>query len=253
MVDDARGQMARRVVVAAPRHVAGQMRRVLVAGRLQRQEWVPRPTISAAVRVGRRAVRLDEREAGPGAAPRPASAASGSSRVAVPGAGSLAVLRRPGAAAVGLAVVRTGVRPVGVLPRAGGLARQVVVAPAPILRSQDGTGFVALTPRATMQVRSFAPGLGVVDRAWSKRPAGAPHAAPVRVSEQWRQGAAGFSAASQDNDLYAAAGLKEADSAATFGRMFEDYMALQARLPPAGGAAFDPRLTPSWAGVKLPL
>jgi len=252
MVDDARGQMARRVVVAAPRHAAGQMRRVLVVGRLQRQEWVPRPTISAAVRVGRWAVRLDEREAGPGAAPRPASAASGSSRVAALGAGSLAVLRRPGAAAVGLAVVRAGVRPVGVLPRAGGLARQVVVAPAPILRSQDGTGFVALTPRATMQVRSFAPGLGVVDRAWSKRPAGAPHAAPVRVSEQWR-GAAGFSAASPDNELYAAAGLKEPDSAATFGRMFEDYMALQARLPPAGGAAFDPRLTPSWAGVKLPL
>jgi hypothetical protein len=35
--------------------------------------------------------------------------------------------------------------------------------------------------------------------------------------------------------------------------MFEDDMARQARLPPAGGAAFDPRLTPSWAGVKLPL
>lgn len=33
----------------------------------------------------------------------------------------------------------------------------------------------------------------------------------------------------------------------------EDYFTRQARLPPAGGAAFDPRLTPAWAGVKIPV
>jgi len=34
---------------------------------------------------------------------------------------------------------------------------------------------------------------------------------------------------------------------------FEDYVARQARLPPAGGGAFDPRLTPVWFGQKLAL
>jgi hypothetical protein len=33
----------------------------------------------------------------------------------------------------------------------------------------------------------------------------------------------------------------------------DDYFTRQARLPPAGGAAFDPRLTPAWAGVKIPV
>ncbi len=35
--------------------------------------------------------------------------------------------------------------------------------------------------------------------------------------------------------------------------LFEDYFARQARLPPAGGGAFDPRLTPVWFGQKLAL
>jgi len=33
----------------------------------------------------------------------------------------------------------------------------------------------------------------------------------------------------------------------------QDFFMRQARLPPAGGTAFDPRLTPAWAGVKLPV
>jgi hypothetical protein len=42
--------------------------------------------------------------------------------------------------------------------------------------------------------------------------------------------------------------------AAGMGARFEDvlgdYFARQARLPPAGGGAFDPRLTPVWLGQK---
>ena len=41
-------------------------------------------------------------------------------------------------------------------------------------------------------------------------------------------------------------------SAAAFDNGFEAYLIRQARLPPAGMTAFDPRLTPAWAGVKLP-
>jgi len=41
-------------------------------------------------------------------------------------------------------------------------------------------------------------------------------------------------------------------SAAAFDKGFETYLMRQARLPPAGMTAFDPRLTPAWAGVKLP-
>ncbi len=36
-------------------------------------------------------------------------------------------------------------------------------------------------------------------------------------------------------------------------RALDDYFALQARLPPSGATAFDPRLTPAWAGLKLPV
>jgi hypothetical protein len=36
-------------------------------------------------------------------------------------------------------------------------------------------------------------------------------------------------------------------------RALDEYFALQARLPPSGATAFDPRLTPAWAGVKLPV
>ena len=36
-------------------------------------------------------------------------------------------------------------------------------------------------------------------------------------------------------------------------RAVKDYFAHQARLPPAGAVAFDPRLTPAWAGLKLPV
>ena len=31
-----------------------------------------------------------------------------------------------------------------------------------------------------------------------------------------------------------------------------DFFFQQSRLPPSGATAFDPRLTPEWAGVKLP-
>jgi hypothetical protein len=33
--------------------------------------------------------------------------------------------------------------------------------------------------------------------------------------------------------------------------LLDDYFSRQARLPPAGGGAFDPRLTPVWLGQKL--
>lgn len=36
-------------------------------------------------------------------------------------------------------------------------------------------------------------------------------------------------------------------------RAIDDYFARQARLPPSGAMAFDPRLTPTWAGLKLPV
>jgi hypothetical protein len=36
------------------------------------------------------------------------------------------------------------------------------------------------------------------------------------------------------------------------GQALEEYFFQQSRLPPAGAAAFDPRLTPLWAGLKIP-
>lgn len=36
-------------------------------------------------------------------------------------------------------------------------------------------------------------------------------------------------------------------------RALDDYFNRQARLPPSGATAFDPRLTPAWAGLKLPV
>ncbi len=38
-----------------------------------------------------------------------------------------------------------------------------------------------------------------------------------------------------------------------FGDALDDYFFRQSRLPPVRGTAFDPRLTPLWAGMKLPL
>jgi hypothetical protein len=35
-------------------------------------------------------------------------------------------------------------------------------------------------------------------------------------------------------------------------RTLKDYFFRQSRLPPAGITAFDPRLTPVWAGLKIP-
>ncbi|MBU6419052.1 MAG: hypothetical protein KGQ79_04915 [Proteobacteria bacterium] len=37
-----------------------------------------------------------------------------------------------------------------------------------------------------------------------------------------------------------------------FGDALEEYFFRQSRLAPSGGAAFDPRLSPLWAGLKLP-
>jgi hypothetical protein len=39
---------------------------------------------------------------------------------------------------------------------------------------------------------------------------------------------------------------------ADFGDALEEYFFRQSRLAPSGGAAFDPRLSPLWAGLKLP-
>jgi hypothetical protein len=36
-------------------------------------------------------------------------------------------------------------------------------------------------------------------------------------------------------------------------RAMGDYFAHQARLPPSGAMAFDPRLTPAWTGLKIPV
>jgi|GEM_PF-4607005 hypothetical protein len=36
------------------------------------------------------------------------------------------------------------------------------------------------------------------------------------------------------------------------GQALEEYFFEQSRMPPAGTTAFDPRLTPAWAGLKLP-
>lgn len=38
-----------------------------------------------------------------------------------------------------------------------------------------------------------------------------------------------------------------------FADALDDYFFRQSRLAPSGGVAFDPRLSPAWAGVKLPL
>lgn len=40
---------------------------------------------------------------------------------------------------------------------------------------------------------------------------------------------------------------------ADISRAMGDYFMHQARLPPSGAMAFDPRLTPAWAGLKLPV
>ena len=40
---------------------------------------------------------------------------------------------------------------------------------------------------------------------------------------------------------------------ADMSRAINDYFVHQARLPPSGAMAFDPRLTPAWAGLKLPV
>jgi hypothetical protein len=42
-------------------------------------------------------------------------------------------------------------------------------------------------------------------------------------------------------------------SSVELSQALEDYFTRQARLPPSGATAFDPRLTPAWAGVKLPV
>jgi hypothetical protein len=34
--------------------------------------------------------------------------------------------------------------------------------------------------------------------------------------------------------------------------MVDDYVFRQSRLPPRGGAAFNPLLSPLWAGLKIP-
>jgi hypothetical protein len=39
---------------------------------------------------------------------------------------------------------------------------------------------------------------------------------------------------------------------ADLGRMVDDYVFRQSRLPPRGGAAFNPLLSPLWAGLKIP-
>jgi hypothetical protein len=99
---------------------------------------------------------------------------------------------------------------------------------------------------------SFAPpGGGTVDggplypaRPWA---AGAPallqqggvhDAVPVQVGDDQ------FTAAAEA----APASLAPAD----IGRALENYIFRQSRLPPAGGAGFNPLLSPVWAGLKVP-
>ena len=36
-------------------------------------------------------------------------------------------------------------------------------------------------------------------------------------------------------------------------RELDEYFMRQARLPPSGATAFDPRVTPAWAGLKIPM
>ncbi len=59
-------------------------------------------------------------------------------------------------------------------------------------------------------------------------------------------------AGAMDQDAIWAGKLLDA-ARSDFDRAIQDFFMRQARLPPAGGMAFDPRLTPAWAGVKLPV
>lgn len=64
------------------------------------------------------------------------------------------------------------------------------------------------------------------------------------------------------NDEVSERGIKEVHGSvvqdphkrvADMSRAINDYFVHQARLPPSGAMAFDPRLTPAWAGLKLPV
>ncbi len=69
-------------------------------------------------------------------------------------------------------------------------------------------------------------------------------------SRRWRE-----EASSDTESEYKVSGLSGAavTSPVNFSHMLDDYFIRQARLPPSGATAFDPRLTPAWAGLKLPI
>ncbi len=88
---------------------------------------------------------------------------------------------------------------------------------------------------------------------FSDRP---PGTVPVHVLEVKLHNSLDWEAAS--SEAGAVYGVREPLSAITalpnnLLRALDEYFMRQARLPPSGVTAFDPRLTPAWAGVKIPM
>jgi hypothetical protein len=121
-----------------------------------------------------------------------------------------------------------------------------------------------------LRARSFAPvslvgASGVQGRFLSSANQGNAHSKtesylrPRNQAEVSRGGLSGSvpreGGTSETEAVYSLGGMKNEvrESLVNISRTMNDYFAHQARLPPSGAMAFDPRLTPAWAGLKLPV
>lgn len=83
------------------------------------------------------------------------------------------------------------------------------------------------------------------------RPGRGPSALPFAASAA---GERGGEAGEAQGEAFAAPRTKlvSREEMADLGQALRSYFFRQSRLPPSGGTGFDPRLTPLWAGIKIP-
>lgn len=155
---------------------------------------------------------------------------------------------------VGRVLVPRNVNAAGAVSGAG---RRLLSAPAaPLVKGglvRLGSGLPSMAPRLGRGRQLSAASMARTVRTGEERLPRAALAAtdgtPTNVSMAPRAPLAAVSAGH-----VAAAGFQRADAVrrSEVGQAVRDYFERLSRLPPSSGTAFDPRVTPAWAGVQMP-
>jgi hypothetical protein len=122
-------------------------------------------------------------------------------------------------------------------------------APGPAMRSSvSQSGIPSVAPRISRMARYAEPLNHVMEAGIASMPQGVTRVQTSKTLAPAQQSKAHAANEAQVADFSVSSAMQERQ----LERAMQDYFFQQSRRPPAGGAAFDPRLTPAWAGIKLP-